>query len=132
MLNVELFCLHTVGSRTSLQRGETHFIFKASHTENVICRITGSKTIRFFLVFGTLLFCPATASLFSYSLQYTLVFLDEKKRFHISHTRKMNFALQSVNEDYQNFYSHADSNNIIAEEQQRNAVFTLIYHFCMP
>lgn len=44
----------------------------------------------------------------------------------------MNFALQSVNEDYQNFNSHAENNNIIAKEHQKNAVFTLIYHFCMP
>lgn len=63
-----------------------------------------------------LLFCPATASLFSYSLRYTAVFLNEKKPFRISHNMKMNFALQLVNEDYQNFYSHAEDNNIIPKE----------------
>lgn len=28
----------------------------------------------------------------------------------------MNFALQLLNEDYQNFYSHEEDNNIIAKE----------------
>lgn len=60
------------------------------------------------------------------------VFLNEKKPFHISHNRKMNFALQLVNEDYHKFYSHAEDNNTIAKAQRWNAVFTLIYQFCKP
>lgn len=43
----------------------------------------------------------------------------------------MNFGLQLVNEVYYNFYSHAENNNIISKEYQRNAVFILIYQFCM-
>jgi len=58
--------------------------------------------------------------------------LDEKKPFRISHIRKMNFALQLVNGDYQSFYSHAENNNITAKEHQRNSVFTVIYQFRMP
>lgn len=58
------------------------------------------------------------------------VFLNEKKPFHISHNRKTTFALQLVNEDYQNFYSHTEDNNVIAKEHWWNAMFTLIYQFC--
>lgn len=86
------------------------------------CNLQSNKFKNYSVLSGFqhLLFCFATATL------DTLIFLDEKqKQFHIHHVKKMNFILKLVNENYQDFYSHVENNNIIAKEYQTNVLFTL-------